>query len=678
MLLSMTPWPVPSGLGFSFLSANAGGQMPPAAQAAVLSGAKETPDFVLLRPLAGLAQPDNSPAAVMLTPAQIRSAYGFSSITDNGSGQTIAIVDAYNDPTLTTDLQRFDQYYGLPAANLTVVGENGSTTSLAPSSGNSGWSVEISLDVEWAHVAAPGAKILLVEANSAYDSDLLTAVQTAAKYTGVSVVSMSWGGSEFSGVSSYDQYFTTPSGHNGVTFLAAAGDNGAPDVEYPAVSPNVISVGGTTLLVNSSGSYGSESAWGDGQNSAQDGGGGGGVSQYVSEPSYQQGVVPASITTTNRAVPDVSMDADPNSGVPVYDSYDFGSSTPWAQVGGTSLATPLWAGVIALADQARAAQGEGTLSQSQTLPMLYSLQQDFHDVTTGNNGYPAGPGYDLATGLGTPIVNQLVPALVGSTTPTQGVPLVGSLGVSPSSVQAGTSVTLTAGSVHESSGTTAISGVAFYLGQPTGTPLAGTLTQNGTSWTLSGVSTSGMSPGTYTVYAVATDAAGATSTPVSATLTIATPTPTAPANDNFANAVAFKNVNSFTWTGTNVGATKQPGEPNHAGNPGGASVWVDWVAPANGPVTVSTTGSSFTTLLAVYTGNSVSNLRLVANNNHSGTLTSGLVFTARQGVIYRIAVDGYNGGSGPAEGQITLNLVLTPAGHSTGGHVLTAAQWQTA
>ena len=200
-------------------------------------------------------------------------------------------------------------------------------------------------NVEWAHAVAPGANIILVEANGAYDSDLISsAVDWARHAPGVSAVSMSFSEGEYSGETSLDSLFTTPDGHGGVTFLAATGDSGSPS-GYPAYSPNVVAVGGTTLNVDAAGNVTSETGWS---------GSGGGISLDESQPAYQQGIVTQ--TSTYRANPDVSSDADPSTGVAVYDSYDFGSSTPWVVVGGTSLATPCWAGLIAIADQGRAAQ----------------------------------------------------------------------------------------------------------------------------------------------------------------------------------------------------------------------------------------------------------------------------------------------------------------------------------
>jgi subtilase family serine protease len=356
-----------------------------------------------------------SPSGNGYTPSQILTAYGFNNVSfsngPNGTGQTIAIVDAYNDPTIAADLQAFDRALGLAnPPSLTVMSQTGSTTNLPPTdpgAKSNDWEVEEALDVEWAHALAPGANIVLVEANSANESDLMTAVKTAANLPGVSVVSMSWGGSEFSSESAYDSYFTTPAGHQGVTFVASTGDNAAP-AGYPAYSPNVLAVGGTTLTINSSGQYVSESGWAYS---------GGGISSFESQPTYQSGFVKQS--STRRAAPDVAFDADPNSGVPIYDSFSFGTNG-WIQVGGTSFSAPAWAAIIATANQGRVLNGEGTLNgTTQTLPMLYSLDKSnpsaFHDVTSGNNGYAASTGYDLVTGLGSPVVNQVVSGLVGST-----------------------------------------------------------------------------------------------------------------------------------------------------------------------------------------------------------------------------------------------------------------------
>jgi hypothetical protein len=338
-----------------------------------------------------------------LSPSQIRTAYGVSQIsfgttTGNGSGQTIAIIDAYYDPNIASDLAKFDSQYGLSAPpTFTQYVESGLTQN------NGGWALETALDVEWAHAIAPAANIALVEAQPDL-TDLFSAVTYAAGLSNVSVVSMSWGAGEFSTEASYDSIFSTPSNHNGVTFVASSGDSSV--TEYPAVSPNVLSVGGTTLKVNSAGTYVSETAWS---------GSGGGYSTYESEPSWQAAAITASgLKTGARTSPDVAWDANPaaGSGVSVYDSVPDGGQYGWFSVGGTSVGAPSWSGLIAIADQGLAINGIGSLSNAQT--SVYQLSSsNFNDITSGaSGGKSAGTGYDLVTGLGSPKANLLIPALV--------------------------------------------------------------------------------------------------------------------------------------------------------------------------------------------------------------------------------------------------------------------------
>ncbi|HEY2883155.1 MAG TPA: S53 family peptidase [Pirellulales bacterium] len=341
-----------------------------------------------------------------LSPAQVKTAYGFNnimfgSVVGDGNKQTIAIVDAYNDPNIVADLAKFDTQYGIAApVSLKIVGQTGGTK--LPKN-DRGWSSEIALDVEWAHAMAPGANILLVEASSANDSDLNAALDYARSAPGVVVVSNSWGGSEYNTEKSDDVHFTTPSGHAGVTFTVAAGDDGAP-AEYPSSSPDVLSVGGSSLRLTSTGAYSSETVWN---------GGGGGASRYEGLPSYQAG-----LGITNRGTPDVSYDANPNTGFAVYDSY---GDTGWDVYGGTSAGAPQWAALIAIADQGRALAGKGSLANAQAA--LYTLSRsDFHDITSGSNGGSATSGYDLASGLGSPIASSVIRDLVafgGSTSFTQ-------------------------------------------------------------------------------------------------------------------------------------------------------------------------------------------------------------------------------------------------------------------
>ncbi len=340
----------------------------------------------------------SGPPSTALTPAEVRNIYGFNQITDLGAGQTIAIVDAYNDPNIFSDANVFDQQfpttiggtesyytaYGASTSWLTQVYASGS----APS-GNVGWGQEMSLDVEWSHAIAPLAKIVLVEAASNSFADLLAADDKAVSL-GAKIISNSWGGGETSSELSYDSHFNVP----GVTFVFSAGDSG--NQEYPALSPYVVAVGGTTLSYSSSYTWTGESGWSSG---------GGGVSAYEPKPGYQ-----SALSYSNRSGPDVAYNADPNTGVAVYDSYGAKRTSPaWGQYGGTSAGAPQWSALFAIANEERLAAGKSVLDgYTQTLPALYAMTSDssgtdLYDVTTGANSVgSAGPGYDLVTGNGTP------------------------------------------------------------------------------------------------------------------------------------------------------------------------------------------------------------------------------------------------------------------------------------
>ncbi len=330
----------------------------------------------------------------VLTPAQVRHAYGFDQLPYDGSGQTIALVLAHDNPTAAQDLRTFDRQFGLPDPTL-LKATQGSRVSYDP-----GWALESSLDVEWAHAIAPRATLLLVEAASTSLSDLMSAVDYARHYPGVSVVSMSWGANEFPGENQLDGLFTTPAGHTGVTFVAASGDTGGQTI-YPSTSPNVVAVGGTSLTV-STGGYVRETGWN---------GSGGGASSFEAVPSYQAGTQ----AFGRRTTPDVAYNADPNTGMLVV------SGGSWYGVGGTSAGAPQWAGLFALVDQGLAKQGAQPLDgRTQALPALYTLARshyaaDFHDVTAGRaGGFTANAGYDLVTGLGSPVANNLIPGLIGA------------------------------------------------------------------------------------------------------------------------------------------------------------------------------------------------------------------------------------------------------------------------
>jgi subtilase family serine protease len=337
------------------------------------------------------AKPNATLASAPYAPAQIQHAYGFNQLSNQGAGQTIYIVDAYNDPRIASDLQTFDAQWGLPNPTLTVHKMSNFV------SNSIGWALEESLDVEWAHAVAPQANITLVEATSTSYSALFSAVNWATT-NGAHIVSMSWGGSDVSGETSYDSYFN----HTGVTYIASSGDSGGV-VEYPSASPYVLSVGGTSLNIDTNNNYVSESAWSSG---------GGGASVGEKEPGYQTSY---HISLSGRGTPDVSYNGDPNTGVYVYDTYTY--QPGWYAVGGTSAGAPQWAGLIALANQSRSTPLSSNNLTSRTeynaaTGSVYAT--NYHDVTTGSNGHAAGTGYDLATGLGSPVANTLVPWLISN------------------------------------------------------------------------------------------------------------------------------------------------------------------------------------------------------------------------------------------------------------------------
>jgi subtilase family serine protease len=325
--------------------------------------------------------------------------------TPDGGSQSIAIVDAFDDPDAAADLAVFSSQFGLPlsANKFKVVYAQGTKPATDPSGG---WEIEESLDIEYAHAMAPHAMLYLVEAKTNSFSDLFSAVLVATNLVhcgkattcpstanGKGEISMSWGGGEFSDEADFDWVFT---GKN-VVFLAATGDS--PGVIYPSASPNVIGVGGTSTARSlNTGNLIQEISWSDG---------GGGLSFYEPAPTYQS--VIANIGQGARALPDVSADANPNNGYWVYDSYPIaGESNPsnWWLVGGTSASTPLVAGII---NAASTASGHFAASTNEELTRFYSEypnHQDFWDITYGSCNFYSGSfsvgGYDLCTGIGSP------------------------------------------------------------------------------------------------------------------------------------------------------------------------------------------------------------------------------------------------------------------------------------
>jgi kumamolisin len=336
-----------------------------------------------------------SSASQFNTPATLRAIYH---LPATGGSNAIAIVDAYHFPTSLADFNSFSASFGLPKETSTNALSTANhvfqvvyANAVKPASGGnyiSSWNLEEALDIEWAHAMAPGAKIYLVEAASDSGSDLYTAVRLAATLPGVKEVSMSWGGSEMSyEASAFDPIFTAA----GVVYLASGGDVSA-QMEYPAASPNVVSCGGTSIARNSSGVVTSETGWNDT---------GCGPSAYESRPAFQN--VVASVVGNKRGVSDLSFDADPNTGVYVYDSSPLWGEEGWWILGGTSVSSPSLAGVINLA----ASSGNGfALSSVAEEARIYGHLGNtnaFRDITTGTDAkLKAAAGYDFITGVGTP------------------------------------------------------------------------------------------------------------------------------------------------------------------------------------------------------------------------------------------------------------------------------------
>lgn len=415
---------------------------------------------------AASATSDTGAAAPMATssvvstynPAQIRAAYGLPALPAAGSaltpaqkaqlgaGQTIYIVDAKHDPNVAAELAAFNQKFGLPtcasktvaagaslplaaasasACELVVVYStaNGGMTATAPAY-DSGWATEITLDVQWAHATAPLARIVLIEAADASYNNLVGAVKLA-NAMGPGIVSMSFGGPESSGATAADSTFSAPN----MSYLAATGDSGA-GVSWPAVSPRVLAVGGTTLSYSGAGAR-AEVAWS---------GTGGGVSQYTATPSYQTNLVPGLGTPLRRTVADVAFNADPASGQYVAVMTPGSSAVNWISAGGTSLSTPQWAGLIAVANAGRALAGKAALGaphavlygQIATVPGTYAGA--FADIVKGSDGSCAActakTGYDQLTGLGTPNVASLLSTLSASSVVTATAPVVASASIS--------------------------------------------------------------------------------------------------------------------------------------------------------------------------------------------------------------------------------------------------------
>jgi subtilase family serine protease len=351
-----------------------------------------------------VVKPMTNQNSVSYTPSQLVKLYGLDKNTlpeQRGLGIKVAVIIAYHYPNLQTDFNTYNNNYGLPAQQLEIKNFTNNV--------NVGWSQECCLDIQSIHTVAPYAQIMVVEAKSASFTDLLTAIQYAVT-NGANVISMSWGGSENrSIINRYDNYFNSV---NNICFVVSSGDV-SNVVNYPSTSPNVISVGGTSITANVDGTRKKEIPWFNNRNSA----GGNGYSRFISRPNYQNGI--SAITRPRRCTPDISLIADPKTGFTVCyrgSYYIFG---------GTSLAAPVMAGLLAIGNQIRKLNNKPMLSS--VVNKSYNLQNfiykniynnnpspsntsytsstpytaNMYDITVGTNGiYNAGLGYDIASGLG--------------------------------------------------------------------------------------------------------------------------------------------------------------------------------------------------------------------------------------------------------------------------------------
>lgn len=353
--------------------------------------------FLTTRSVAPLATATCSTSS--LCPSTVLAAYGFGPLlanaTMNGTGQSIAIIDACGDSAIASDVAQFDSTFHLGAITLTVYQPQGT-----PCSDPTGWGLETALDVEWAHVIAPGAAINLIEAASASSSNLYGAWNYSLVHHLGNAISNSWGGT--GACPSTARTLLTKAQAQHVTILASAGDNGRwgsgarLGAQQPADCQNVLTVGGTSLSVtNVSGGYSGEKAWS---------GSGGGYTPRTTEPSFQK---TANITDSYAELgkPDVAAVADPATGVWVYEA----GSGGWVVVGGTSVACPIWAGYVADVNDWRAANAYNGLGSVDAFLYLHvygangkgaNYAGSFHDVTSGSNGWSAGTGWDAATGMG--------------------------------------------------------------------------------------------------------------------------------------------------------------------------------------------------------------------------------------------------------------------------------------
>jgi hypothetical protein len=478
--------------------------------------------------LASAVHADAAAAVSGLSPANLHSAYALPST--GGSGLTVAVVDAYNDPNAASDLATYRSNFGLSACTVASgcfkqVSQTGSTTSLPTN--DTGWAGEEALDIDMVSAVCPNCNIILVEASSATDSDLGTA-ENEAVALGAKFVSNSWGGSESSSQTSEDtSYFK----HPGVAITVSSGDE-AYGAEYPATSQYVTAVGGTALSTSSNTRGWTESVW----KTSSTEGGGSGCSAYDAKPTWQ-----TDTGCTKRMEADVSAVADPATGVAVYDTY---GGSGWAVYGGTSASSPIIAGVYALAGT------PGSSDYPAKYP--YSHTSNLYDVTSGNNGTcstsyfcTAGTGYDGPTGWGTP---DGTAAFTSGTTTGNTVTVTNP---GSQSTVTGSTASLQISATDSASATLTYSA----SGLPTG------LSISSSTGLISGTASTA---GTYAVTVTATDSTGASGS-ASFTWTVSTSGGGSCTSSQLLGNAGFESGNT-TWTASSGVITNDSGESAHAGS----------------------------------------------------------------------------------------------------------------
>ncbi|HEY2831632.1 MAG TPA: S53 family peptidase [Sporichthyaceae bacterium] len=532
-------------------------------------------------------------------PNDLKSAY---SIPPNlGAGSTIAIVDAYDDPNAEADLALYRSQYALPACTTAggcfrKVSQTGSTTALPRA--NSGWAGEIALDMEMVSAVCPACHILLVEASSNSDANLGTAENYAASQPGVKAISNSWGGSESSSDPSLTSNYLN---HPGIAITASTGDDGY-GTEWPASAPAVVAVGGTSLSRSSNARGWSETAWS---------GAGSGCSSYEAKPSWQH-----DSGCAKRTIADVSAIADPNTGVAVYDSYGSGG---WAVYGGTSVASPIIAGMYALANATSASS-------------LYSAATGLNDVTSGQNKSScsnylckAVVGYDGPTGVGTPSGLLAIGGSGGGTSSN-----TFSVAVNPTggSLTAGTGTTATVNTT--TTGGSAQTMTLSASGAPAGVNVSfgpSSLT-SGSSSTMTVTTSASTTPGTYTIAVTGTGSSS------SATGTYAL-TISAPSSGGCVTGQQLTNTGfesgSTSWTATSGVIGKNTG--TSAPHSGVYDAWLDGYGrshtdtlaqTANIPSGCTTVTVSFWTKISTQetTSSAVDKLVVALGSTTLGTLSN--------------------------------------------------------